>query len=100
MRLAEISYELDEYEVDGKLLYGRLDIEICPTDELPVIWAMEINQVSPETGESKPFHFETGKWNHYNAVLMRNKLHADKRLMDDVYDACLVESSYQRDFAS
>ena len=100
MRLAEISYELDEHEMEGFLLSGSLDIEICNVDGMPYIWAMHLNRVSPETGEYTSLDFEVGRSRGTEAETMRNKLHADRRLMDDIYDACLVEAHYQKDFAS
>ena len=100
MRLAEISYELDEYEMEGWLLSGRLEIEICNVDELPYIWAMYVDRVSLKTGEATSTNFQTGKSRGTEAEIMRNKLHADSRLMDDIYDACLVEAHYQKDLAS
>jgi hypothetical protein len=100
MRLAEISYELDEYEMEGWLLSGRLEIEICNVDGLPYIWAMYVDRISPDTGEAITTNFQTGKSRGTDAEVMRNKLHADRWLMDDIYDACLVEAGYQKDFAS
>jgi hypothetical protein len=100
MRLAEISYELDEYEMGGMFLSGRLEIEICNVDGMPYIWAMDVNKISPKTGESVSLHYEAGKFNDLTSFLFRQKLHADRRLMDDIYDTCLVEASYQKAFAS
>ena len=93
MNLIPIEYKLDEYELPDHLyLTGALDIEIDHVDGMPYIWAFQLTVHNGETGISVEHDYRQGRpdnW-HPSVELMRD-MHRDKKLMDDIFDKCLIE---------
>jgi len=96
-RLVPIQYELDEHELPDHLyLTGKLDIEIDCVDGLPYIYALELTVHNGETGISIEHDYRQGrKDNWHPSVELKNDLHRDKKLMDDIYDKCAVEGMWE-----
>jgi hypothetical protein len=96
-RLVPIQYELDEHELPDHLyLTGKLDIEIDCVDGLPYIYALELMVHNGETGISVEHDYRQGrKDNWHSSVELKNDLHRDKKLMDDIYDKCAVEGMWE-----
>ena len=96
MKLAPIEYQLDEWELpDHRFVTGTLEIDIDHTDEMPYIWAYDVKIWCKATDIVVHHHFQHGRPdNHLAATYLRKELHDDKKLMDDIFDACCVEAMW------
>lgn len=90
MELAPITYHLDEHEMPDHLyLTGTLDIEICHIDEMPYIWAFQLNVHNGETGAIVEHDYQQGRAdNWFPSIELKNDLHRDTKLMDSIYNNC------------
>ena len=74
---------------------GTLDIEICHIDEAPYVWAFELDIYSPITGRTvKHYYCATDKVKNPNDVAIKNFLHRDQKLMDDIFDESATEAMW------
>jgi len=96
MNLIPIEYKLDQYEMPDHLyLTGALDIEIDHVDGMPYIWAFQLTVHNGETGISVEHDYRQGrKDNWHPSVELKNDLHRDKKLMDDIFDECAREGMW------
>jgi len=96
MRLVPIGYKLDEHEMpDHVFLTGELDIEIDHVDGSPYIYSFTLDVYDAITDKTVSCEFYSGRTdNPPNAVMLRNDLHKDQKLMDDIYDECAREGMW------
>jgi len=96
MQLAPIQYKLDEYELpEHRFLTGTLDIEIDSVDDNPYIWAFELEVYDSTTKRRVMHYFEAGKLNNLvGSNDIRNDLHRDQRLMNEILDDCIAAAMW------
>ena len=96
MNLVPVEHKLEDYELPDHLyLTGALDIEIDHVDGQPYIWAFQLSVHNGETGRTVEHCYQQGRPDNWLAsVDLLRELHRDKRLMDDVFDACAVEGMW------
>jgi hypothetical protein len=96
MQLVPIQYEIEDYELpDHIFITGTLEIEIDLIDEAPYIHAFHLKVRSAETGRSVDHYYDlSDKDNLRFDEEIRRVLHADKKLMDDIFDDCAREGMW------
>ena len=96
MNLVPIEYKLEDYELpDNLFLTGVLEIEIDHVDGDPYIWAFQLTVHNGETGIRVEHDYQQGRKDNWQAsVDLKNDLHRDKKLMDDIFDDCAREGMW------
>jgi len=73
------------------MLYGELHIEV---DSAPYIWAMDVYAVDDNGEETAVYYYSPFRGNNEpEAIVLRDMLHRDQKLMDCVYEACVDAAS-------
>lgn len=96
MKLVPIQYEIEDYELPEHLfITGTLEIEIDMIDEAPYIHSFHLRVRSEETGRAVDHYYDLScKDNTRFDEEIRRMLHADKGLMDNIFDDCAREGMW------
>ena len=99
MKLSPIIYVLDEHLLEPDVyLYGKLHIEIDPVDGNPYIDSFRLTRVEGNDENDEDYEqtitYENGKDATAAAIAIRNGLHLNKALMDDIFDDCAREGMW------
>jgi hypothetical protein len=96
MKLVPIQYAIEDYELpDHIFITGTLEIEIDLIDDAPYIHAFHLKVRSAETERSVDHYYDlSDKDNLRFDEEIRRILHADKKLMDDIFDDCAREGMW------
>jgi len=96
MNLVLIEYQLEEYELpEHRFVTGTLYIKIDHIDELPYVWGFDLAVRDETTGRTGSYDFQSDvKRDDPNCKEIQKFFHRDKKLMDDIFDKCVVEGMW------